>query len=286
MRIALFVTCLVDAMFPRVGQATVMLLERLGHEVVFPTGQTCCGQMHVNTGYRREAVPVVAHHVEVFERALAPKSAGGLAAEVIVAPSGSCVASVRHQHPMVVDGTGHASGPGHTAGSAASGRAGRSGGAVVTERTGTLADRTRAVSARTYELSELLVDVLGVSDIGARYPHRVTYHPTCHALRLLRVDDKPVRLLRAVDGIDLVELPQAESCCGFGGTFALKNAEVSTAMLADKLRNVQATGAEVVTAGDVSCLMHLGGGLSRSRAGVRAVHLAEILAGENWEAGR
>lgn len=261
MRIALFATCLADAMFPRAAQATVVLLERLGHEVVFPQGQTCCGQMHVNTGYQVEALPVVRHHVEVFERALRPVADGGDGVEVVVAPSGSCVGSVRHQHAMVA----------RRAAQAGHGDAG-------------LADRAEAVAARTYELSELLVDVLGVTEVGARFPHRVTYHPTCHSLRMLRVDDKPLRLLRAVAGIDLVELPDAEQCCGFGGTFAVKNADTSTAMLADKLRAVQSTRAEVLTAGDSSCLMHIGGGLSRLRVGTRTVHLAEVLAGEGWEA--
>ncbi|MFD0788524.1 (Fe-S)-binding protein, partial [Micromonospora azadirachtae] len=141
-----------------------------------------------------------------------------------------------------------------------------------------LAERAEAVAGRTYELSEFLVDVLGVTDVGAYYPHRVTYHPTCHSLRMLRVGDRPLRLLREVRGLDLVELPQAEQCCGFGGTFAVKNADTSTAMLADKLRHVLSTGADVCTAGDASCLMHIGGGLSRLRTGVRTVHLAEILA--------
>lgn len=239
MRIALFVTCLADTLFPAVPRATVTLLERLGHEVVVPDGQTCCGQMHVNTGYQRDALPVVRHHVEVFEPY-----------DVVVAPSGSCVGSVRHQHALVARRAGDEA----------------------------LAVRAEAVGARTYELSELLVDVLGVEDVGASYPHRVTYHPTCHSLRLLRVGEKPLRLLRAVRGLELVELPLAESCCGFGGTFALKNADTSTAMLTDKVRHVLSTGAEVCTAGDSSCLMHLGGGLSRLRAGVRTVHLAEILA--------
>jgi L-lactate dehydrogenase complex protein LldE len=239
MRIALFVTCLADTMFPDVARATVSLLERLGHEVVFPSDQTCCGQMHINTGYQRDALPVVRHHVEVFEPY-----------DVIVAPSGSCVGSVRHQH------------------------------AALARRAGDqeLARRAEAVASHTYELSELLVDVLGVEDVGASYPHRVTYHPTCHSLRMLHVQDKPIRLLRNVRGIDLVELPYADQCCGFGGTFALKNADTSTAILADKMRHVLSTGAEVCTAGDSSCLMHIGGGLSRLRSGVRTVHLAEILA--------
>ncbi|MGZ4517890.1 MAG: (Fe-S)-binding protein [Mycobacteriaceae bacterium] len=239
MRIALFATCLADALFPEAAKATVLLLERLGHEVVFPEAQTCCGQMHINTGYLDEALPLVRHHVEVFE----PWDA-------IVAPSGSCVGSVRHQHAMVA------------------GRAGDD----------ALARRSEAVGAKTYELSELLVDVLGVTDVGAHYPHRVTYHPTCHSLRMLRVGDKPLQLLRKVRGIDLVELPQAEVCCGFGGTFSLKNAETSTAMLADKMSNVLSTKAEICTAGDSSCLMHIGGGLSRLKTGVRTVHLAQILA--------
>jgi L-lactate dehydrogenase complex protein LldE len=238
-RIALFLTCLGDALQPEVGRATVTLLERLGHEVVFPTDQTCCGQMHINTGYQREALPLVRHHVATFEPY-----------DVIVAPSGSCVGCVRHQHAMVARG-------------------------AHDER---LAERADAVAARTYELSELLVDVLGVEDVGAYYPHRVTYHPTCHSLRMLRVADKPLRLLRNVRGMTLLELPEADQCCGFGGTFALKNADTSTAMLADKMRNVLSTGAEVATAGDASCLMHIGGGLSRLRSGTRTVHLAEILA--------
>jgi L-lactate dehydrogenase complex protein LldE len=151
---------------------------------------------------------------------------------------------------------------------------------MVADRAGdtALADRATAVAARTYELSELLVDVLGVEDVGAHFPHRVTYHPTCHSLRMLHVADKPLRLLRAVRGIDLVELPDADQCCGFGGTFAIKNADTSTAMLADKMRHVLGTGAEVVSAGDSSCLMHIGGGLSRLRSGTRTLHLAEILA--------
>ncbi len=226
------------AVAPRdVGKAVVALLERLGHQVVFPAGQTCCGQMHVNTGYRREALPLVRHHVEVFEPY-----------DVVVTPSGSCAGSVRHQHADVARDD-----PG-------------------------LAAAAQAVAGRTYELSELLVDVLGVTDVGAYFPHRVTYHPTCHSLRLLRVGDKPLRLLREVRGMTLLELPAAEQCCGFGGTFALKNPDTSTAMLADKLRHVTGTGAEVLTAGDASCLMHVGGGLSRLRAGTRTLHLAEILA--------
>jgi L-lactate dehydrogenase complex protein LldE len=239
MRVTLFATCLVDTLTPSVARATATLLQRLGHEVVVPRDQACCGQMHVNTGYRREAVSIVANHVRAF--------AG---AEAIVAPSGSCVASIHHQQAAVAR------------------RAGDEG----------LARAAEELAGRTYELSQFLVDVLGVTDVGAYYPHRVTYHPTCHSLRLLGVGDRPVRLLRAVRGLELVELPGAEQCCGFGGTFAVKNADTSTAMLTDKMANVLGTHAEVCTAGDASCLLHIGGGLSRLRAGTRTVHLAEILA--------
>jgi L-lactate dehydrogenase complex protein LldE len=244
MRIAVFATCLVDGLFPEVGKATIGLLRRLGHDVDLPLEQTCCGQMHVNTGYPREALPLVRRYVDTF--------AGY---DAVVAPSGSCTGAIRHQHAELSESAGDR----------------------------TLAEAARDVASRTFELSEFLVDRLGVTDVGAYFPHRVTYHPTCHSLRLLRVGDRPYRLLRAVRGIDLVELPSADSCCGFGGTFALKNSEVSTAMLADKMRCILDTGAGVCTAGDASCLMHIGGGLSRLQAGVRTVHLAEILA--STEAG-
>jgi L-lactate dehydrogenase complex protein LldE len=237
--VALFVTCLVDGLFPGVGKATVGLLERLGCAVEVPRAQTCCGQMHINTGYLREAVPLVRRQVAAF--------AGY---EAVVAPSGSCVGSVRHQHAWVAAEAGD---PG-------------------------LAVAARELASRTFELSEFLVEVLGVTDVGAYYPHRVTYHPTCHSLRVLGVGDRPLRLLGAVGGIELVELAEAEVCCGFGGTFAVKNPDTSAAMLADKLQRILATGAEVCCASDSSCLLHIGGGLSRLGVGVGTVHLAEILA--------
>jgi L-lactate dehydrogenase complex protein LldE len=239
MKVALFVTCLADSLFPEVGRATVTLLERLGVEVTFPSAQTCCGQMHVNTGYQRDALPLVRHFGDVFEPY-----------DHIVVPSASCVGSIRHQHEMVARRLGDT-------------------------RT---ADRSRAIAPRVQELSEFLVDTLGVVDVGASFPHRVTYHPTCHSLRLLHVEDRPLRLLQAVRGIDLVTLPEADQCCGFGGTFAVKNADTSTAMLADKMASVLRTRAEVCTAADASCLMHICGGLGRLRTGVRTMHLAEILA--------
>jgi L-lactate dehydrogenase complex protein LldE len=238
-RVALFITCFNDTLFPETGRATVTLLERLGVTVDFPLEQTCCGQMHWNTGYAEETIPLVRRFVRVFGDA-----------ETIVSPSASCVAMVRAHYARAAELAGDAG----------------------------LRRAVDALAARVLDLSELLVDRLGVEDVGAYYPHRVTYHPTCHGLRMLHLGDRPLRLLRAVRGIDLVELPEPEECCGFGGTFAIKNAETSTAMLTDKLRTVLDTRAEVCAAGDNSCLLHIGGGLSRQRAGVRAVHLAEILA--------
>jgi L-lactate dehydrogenase complex protein LldE len=224
-RVALFVTCFNDTLFPATGRAVVQLLERLGHEVVFPEGQTCCGQMHGNTGYEALGRSLVERWERVFSDA-----------ELVVSPSASCVGFIREHVP--------------------------------------------SAAGRLYELTELLVDRLGVEDVGASFPHRVTLHPTCHSLRLLRVGDRPRRLLAAVQGIDLVDLEEAGECCGFGGTFAVKNADTSMAMLSDKLRHVLNTRAEVCTAADNSCLMHIGGALRRQRAGTRVMHVAEILAAQ------
>ncbi|AVT31566.1 Fe-S oxidoreductase [Plantactinospora sp. BC1] len=241
MRIALFVTCVNDLVYPGTGRAVVRVLERLGHTVEFPVEQSCCGQMHANSGYRAEALPLVRGFVDTFGRY-----------DAVVAPSGSCVAMVRESYPRLA-----AADPG-------------------------LAAAVADLAPRVHELSELLVDVLGVTDVGAVFPHRVTYHPTCHGLRMLRLGDRPLRLLRAVRGLDLVPLPGAEECCGFGGTFAVKNADVSAAMLADKCAAVCDTGAAYVAAADNSCLAHIGGGLSRrdgtGTGGPRAIHYAEILA--------
>ena len=223
MRVGLFVTCLGDTLFPEASKAVVRVLERLGHEVEFPPEQTCCGQLHANSGYRAEALALAARFERIFERF-----------DAVVSPSSSCVGMIREFRP--------------------------------------------ALAMRVFELSEFLVSNLGVEDVGAYFPHRVTYHPTCHSLRVAKVGDAPLRLLRAVRGLDLVNLPEAAECCGFGGTFAVKNAETSTAMLADKCQAVLSTGAEICTAVDSSCLMQIGGGLARQRSGVRTMHLAEILA--------
>jgi L-lactate dehydrogenase complex protein LldE len=228
-RIALFATCIGDTMFPEAAHATVAVLERLGHEVVFPAEQTCCGQMHVNSGYRDEARRLARRFVEVFGEC-----------ELVVAPSSSCVSAVRELYPHVLG----VSDP---------------------------------IVERVFELSELLVNRLAIDDVGATFAHRVTYHPTCHSLRVARVGDAPLRLLHNVRGLELFELPRAEECCGFGGTFSIKNADTSSAMLTDKCECIEATGAEFCTALDGSCLLQIEGGLSRRGAGVRPIHLAEIL---------
>jgi L-lactate dehydrogenase complex protein LldE len=217
----------------------VQILERLGHEVDFPERQTCCGQLHFNTGYHEEALGLARRFVRVF--------AG---TEVVAAPSASCVAMVRDFYPYLAEQAGDRR----------------------------LAARVAALAPRVLELTELLVDRLGVEDLGASFPYRVTYHPTCHSLRVLRLGDAPLRLLRAVRGIDLVDLPDADECCGFGGTFAVKNAETSSAILDDKVQAIVDSGAEVVTAVDTSCLAQIGGALSRNGLPVRTLHLAEILA--------
>ncbi len=253
MKIALFATCISDVMFPQASQATVHLLRRLGHEVVFPEKQACCGQMHINTGYYPEAIPLIKNHVETFMPVLDGEW------DAIVVPSGSCTGSLRHQQETVADAEGYPK----------------------------LARYAKAIAKKTYDLSELLVDVLGTDDVNAYFPHRVTYHPTCHSMRVAKVGDKPYRLLKNVGGIDFVELPEQASCCGFGGTFSLKNPDVSRAMLTQKMANVLATKAEILVAGDYSCLMNIGGGLSRLNAGVRVMHLAEVLAptqDEPWSA--
>ncbi|MFL5775537.1 MAG: (Fe-S)-binding protein [Chloroflexota bacterium] len=239
MRVALFITCFNDLLFPDVGKATVRLLRRLGHEVDFPEAQTCCGQMHFNTGYRAACVPMVERFAETF-----------VGYDAVVTPSASCAAMIRHHHPVVAEESGSAD----------------------------LETAVAGVAPRVRELSEFLVDDLGVSDVGARFRHAVAFHPTCHSLRLLRVGDRPQRLLGSVEGLRLVDLAGADQCCGFGGTFAVKNAETSVAMGDDKIDAVVASGAEVLASADTSCLMHLGGLLSRRGSTIRVMHLAEILA--------
>ncbi|MGW2328042.1 (Fe-S)-binding protein [Streptomyces sp. NPDC001700] len=250
MRVALFITCVNDTLYPRTGQAVVTLLERLGVEVGFPPEQSCCGQPQFNTGYRHETEPLLRRYATAFRDY-----------DYIVTPSGSCAAMVRDNYPRM-GAKAAAEGRGHE-----------------------LSDLAATVVPKTLELTEFLTNVLKVTDVGAYYPHTVTYHPTCHGLRMLHLGDRPRALLTAVKGLDLVELPGAEECCGFGGTFAVKNAAVSAAMGADKARNITATGAEAICTVDNSCQMHIGGTLARQGSAVRPVHIAEILAsteGDVW----
>ncbi len=238
-RVALFATCINDTMFPGTAVATTKVLSRLGCTVEFPVKQTCCGQMFTNTGYADEAMGSVRTFVEAFG-----------SYDYVVGPSGSCVGSVRDQHPMLAD------------------LAGDDG----------LVREVAALAPRVYDLSEFIVDVLGVEDVGAYFPHRVTYHSTCHSLRVAKVGDRPERLLKAVKSLTYLPLANATECCGFGGTFSMKNADLSVSMAADKARHVRDTGAEVLVAGDNSCLLNVGGILNRQRSGIRIMHLAEVLA--------
>ncbi|MFE0041871.1 (Fe-S)-binding protein [Streptomyces albireticuli] len=244
MRVGLFVTCVNDSLYPRTGRAVVTLLERLGVQVDFPMAQSCCGQPMFNTGYRHQTEPLVRRYAAAFRDH-----------DYVVTPSGSCAAMVRDNYPRI------------GARAEAEGRGAE------------LSEAAASAVPKTYELTEFLVDVLGVTDVGAYFPHTVTYHPTCHGLRALGLGERPRRLLERVEGLELRELDGAEECCGFGGTFAVKNPAVSAAMGSDKTRAIARTGAEAVCTVDNSCLMHIGGVLAREGSPVRPVHIAEILAG-------
>jgi L-lactate dehydrogenase complex protein LldE len=237
--ISLFITCYNDTLFPETGKAVVALLERLGHTVEFRSAQTCCGQMHYNTGYQKEALPMMRQFLETFKTA-----------DVICIPSSSCVAMIRDHYPKMAAQSGEPN---------------------------WIRDVDNLLP-KIFELTELLVDKLGLIDVGAFFPHTVTLHASCHGLRSLHLADKPSLLLRNVRGLQLIELKDSDQCCGFGGTFAVKNPDVSAAMLSDKLTCILDTRAEICTASDNSCLMHIAGALSRQRTGVRCLHLAEILA--------
>ena len=239
MLISLFITCYNDTLFPETGKAVVRVLERLGHRVEFRRAQTCCGQMHANTGFRGEAFSQAKRFVKLYADT-----------ESVVIPSSSCVAMIRDQYPGLIEELGN----------------------------DVLRREFKALLPRVQELSEFLIDKLGVEDVGAYFPHRVTYHASCHGLRALHLGDRPFRLLKKVRGLELANLDNLDRCCGFGGTFSVKNAEVSSAMLSAKLQDVRSTRAEFCTALDNSCLMHLGGALHREFASMRTIHMAEILA--------
>jgi L-lactate dehydrogenase complex protein LldE len=238
MRVALFVTCVVDQMWPSVGASTVEVLRRVGCTVEFDERQTCCGQPAFNTGYRTEARRLAERFIRMCEESKA---------EAIVSPSGSCTAMVHHYPALFPDNEDWR-------------------------------ERARAVAARTFELSSFLVRVLKVEDVGARFTGRVTWHDACHALRDLKVQSEPRRLIGHVREAEFVELENADACCGFGGTFSVKYPEISVAILDQKIEAIERAGVQAVVSGDASCLMQIGGRLSRKGSSVRVMHLAELLA--------
>lgn len=238
MRVSLFITCLVDQLWPSVGASAVEVLRRAGCEVVFDERQTCCGQPAFNTGYRGEARRLAERFIGIFEEGKA---------DAIVSPSGSCTAMAHHFHELF----------------------------------GEDADwrrRAEAIASRTHELGSFLVNVLGVEDVGASFNGRVTWHDACHGLRDLNIHGEPRKLLRKVRGLEFVELQNADSCCGFGGTFSVKYPEISVAILDNKIDAIERANVRAVVSGDASCLMQIGGRLTRKGSNVRAMHLAELLA--------
>ena len=236
--VQLFVTCILDTLYPHIGEAVVRVLQRAGVEVAFPPGQTCCGQPAFNAGMRAQARPLAIHTICTFEKTRGP----------VVVPSGSCTDMIRRGYLELFDGDRQ------------------------------WLPRARALAQRTYELTEFLVDVLGVSDLGAYFPGRITYHSSCHLLRGLGVDRQPRLLLSKVRGAEFVELPGTDECCGFGGVFSVEHPELSTAMLERKIANLASTGADVAVACDAGCITNINGGLHRQGRLLRMVHIAEILA--------
>lgn len=236
--VSLFIQCLVDTMFPQVGESMVTVFDRLGIPLAYPEGQTCCGQPAFNSGYRKEAAAAARHFIEIFE-----------GAETIVCPSGSCVHMVRHHYPELFPGDAD------------------------------MAARARAVAAKTFEMTEYLVDVLDVTDTMAEFTGTVTYHDSCHLSRGLGIALQPRILLKNIRGLELIEMQNSDTCCGFGGTFSINYPEISTAMVDEKIDNILATGADAVVGCDISCLMNIQGRLSRRGEKVKVLHVAEILAG-------
>ncbi len=236
--VQLFVTCILDTLYPEIGEAVVQVLQRAGARVEFPPGQTCCGQPAFNAGLRGQARPLAIHTLQEFEKTRGP----------IVVPSGSCAAMVRHSYLELFDG----------------------------DRL--WLPRAQAMAARTYELTEFLVDYLGVTDLRAQFPGRITYHSSCHLLRELGVDHQPRALLKAIQGAEFVELPYTQECCGFGGVFSVEHPEISTAMLDRKITNIVASGAQTIVSCDAGCLTNINGGLHRRGLPQRVRHIAELLA--------
>ena len=235
--VTLFIQCLVDGIYPEVGEAVVAIFRKLGVNLTCPDQQTCCGQPAFNAGYQREARVAARRFIDIFE-----------SAEAIVCPSGSCVTMVRHHYPQLF------------ADDAA------------------WLQRARQVAARTFELTEYLVDILGVDDLGARFDGVVTYHDSCHLLRNLRIKGQPRRLLNRISGTEFVEMHDSDRCCGFGGSFSIKYADISAAMAEDKVNNIIASGADTVVGCDMGCLMNIQGMLSRRGASIKVLHIAQLLA--------
>lgn len=241
MKVSLFITCLVDSLYPNVGESTVRLLDHLGMELDFPMGQTCCGQPAYNSGYKDEARDVAKTLIEAFD-----------ASEYVVGPSGSCVGMIHHYYPQLFAGDAKWEG------------------------------RASKFINKTYEVTDFIVNVLKREDVGARLEQKVTFHPNCHASRMMGIKDEPLTLLKNVRGIELVDLPFAEDCCGFGGTFAVKMHEISGEMVKEKAEHVLATGAQILTGTDMGCLMNISGRLRYEGAPVQVKHLTELL----WEGVR
>jgi L-lactate dehydrogenase complex protein LldE len=235
MKVSLFIPCLTDQFFPRVGLNLVKILRKAGAIVDYPMEQTCCGQVAFNSGYHQEAVELAQRFLQIFANA-----------EYIVAPSGSCASMVKIFYPEIV-------------------------------KDHSLHELLHDVTSRTYEFSDFLVNVMGITDLGVRFPHKVTYHDACHLLRELKIKEAPRELIRHVRDIEFVEMDNSEGCCGFGGTFSVKFPAISTAMAEDKAKAISSTGAEYVVANDSSCLMQIAGYLSRKGYPAKPLHLAELL---------
>lgn len=236
--VQLFVTCIIDTFYPEIGKAVVQVLQRAGKKVEFTPEQTCCGQPAFNAGLWDEARSIAIHTIRAFE-----KTQGD-----IVIPSGSCTSMIRHHYQELF------------------------------ENDRVWGKRAQAFAERVFEFSEYLVDRLGIADVGAYFPHKITYHSSCHLLRELGIDRQPRALLAEVRGAEFVELPYATDCCGFGGVFSVEHPEISSAMLERKIRNIDASGAPFVITCDAGCMTQINGGLHRLRKPQRALHIAEVLA--------
>lgn len=235
MKVSLFATCLVDMFQSNVGKNTVELLERLGCEVDFPKGQTCCGQPAYNSGYVTASKKAMKNTIRAFEQS-----------QIVVCPSGSCAYMLKEYVQLFEDEP------------------------IWQERAQQLANKT-------YELTQFIVDVLRIENVGAKLNGTATYHPSCHMTRLLKVQDAPFTLLRNVEGLELIELPLKENCCGFGGTFSVKMGKISEQMVDEKIASIQQTSAHYVIGADAGCLLNIGGRMERQQIPVRTMHIAEVL---------